>query len=125
MLQAFYGAMGHHESQTKSDRTKIKQAALRASGSFSSGTAPFGLQIVELPDGRKTLVASTDVHIVQRIYKEVSEGSSLGQVVQSLYADRVTTRGGASEGAGGHQERGGQEGPGLQQARGSSGRNGL
>ncbi len=91
MLQAFYGAMGQHDSQTKSDRTAIKQAALRAAGSYAMGQVPYGYDIVTLPDGRKTLWPNVAAPVVARIFKEVAAGSTFSEVARGLTADGIPT----------------------------------
>lgn len=76
MLQAFYGAMGHHESKTKSDRTSLGQRQARAAGSFFAGEAPYGYDVVTLDDGRKALKPNGDAHVVARIFEELARGAT-------------------------------------------------
>jgi DNA invertase Pin-like site-specific DNA recombinase len=93
LLQAFYGAVAQHESSTKGDRIRAKQAALRAAGSFASGFAPFGFRIAVAEDGRKTLEPDPDeAPAVKRIFREVAGGATPGQLARALTIDGVPTR---------------------------------
>jgi hypothetical protein len=83
--------MGHHESQTKADRTRIKQAALRAAGSYAVGEIPYGYDVVTLPDGRKTLRPNDQAPVVTRIFKEVAADATFYEVARGLTADGIPT----------------------------------
>jgi len=91
MLQAFYGAMGHHESKVKSDRTSLGQAAARAAGSFFAGDIPYGHDSVTLDDGRKTLRPNGDAPVVARIFEELAGGATYYQVARGLTTDGIPT----------------------------------
>jgi hypothetical protein len=91
MLQAFYGAMGHHESKTKSDRTSLGQRQRRIAGSFFGGEAPYGHDIVTLDDGQKTLKPNSDAPIVARIFEELAAGATFFKVALGLTADGIPT----------------------------------
>jgi DNA invertase Pin-like site-specific DNA recombinase len=83
--------MNAEESRTKSDRTMIKQAALRSSGSFV-GKAPYGLRIEALTNRAgasfKTLFPIHDeARVVARIFDEAANAVSLAQVARNLHAD--------------------------------------
>jgi site-specific DNA recombinase len=78
MMLAFHGATAHHESLTKSDRIKIKHAALRASGSWASGKRPYGYKIVTQADGRKILAPDEyEAPVVARIFEMAAPNECL------------------------------------------------
>jgi DNA invertase Pin-like site-specific DNA recombinase len=79
------------ESRTKSERVKIKQAFLRAEGSFASGSAPYGYDIVPTDDGRKTLKPNAFAWVVTRIFRDVGEGNSYASVADGLATAQVLT----------------------------------
>ena len=94
MLQAFYGAMGHHESKTKSDRTSLGQAQRRAVGSFFGGDKPYGYDSVALDDGRRTIKPNADAPVVARIFEEAAAGATFYKIAKGLTADGIPTPGG-------------------------------
>lgn len=91
MLQAFYGAMGHHESKTKSNRASLCQRQRRTVGSFFAGEAPYGYDVVTLEDGSKTLKPNGDAPIVARIFEELAAGATFFKVARGLTADGIPT----------------------------------
>jgi DNA invertase Pin-like site-specific DNA recombinase len=88
------GLMAHAESAHKSDRIKAKHAHLRAIGSWASGKAPFGYDIVTLADGRKTLAPNADAPTVARAFEMTAEGMSYGQISRAFAAEGLDAPGG-------------------------------
>lgn len=88
---AMFVEMANQESQTKSDRIRAKQAALRAAGSFAAGAVPFGYALVQ-QDGKKVLVPdSVTAPVVRRIFQMIAGGSTLLEVARALTAEGIST----------------------------------
>ena len=89
--------MAYEESQTKSDRVRIKQASLKAKNSVC-GPAGWGLQIVPDGSGGKTLTPTPDgMKYATEIFERVAANQSLADVARFLTASGVLTATGKTE----------------------------
>ena len=72
--------IAHQESADKSDRVRIKHAALRGADSLI-GRPAWGQQVVKLPDGRKTLaLTGTGRACAEKIYLRTAAGESTAAI---------------------------------------------
>jgi len=83
LQQAFGAYVAKLESDTKSDRSKAKHAALKAAGSFV-GRPPFGYSLVETLDGIKVIEPNSDAALVKFIFERIAAGESLRDVGELL-----------------------------------------
>lgn len=80
---AMFCEMAHEESKIKSDRSKAKQASLRAAGSYAHGIVPAGYDIAVV-DGVKTLVPNEDAALILRAFELAAEGLSVVKIAKQV-----------------------------------------
>jgi DNA invertase Pin-like site-specific DNA recombinase len=99
MLQAFYGAVAHHESVTKSERVRAAHTVRRAAGS-ATGKAPYGYMILDTDERiaagttrrsvRKVLTPDPETApVVKAIFHAYLDGQTMRQIALRLDADGI------------------------------------
>lgn len=92
VMLAMAARQAQKESERKSERAKIKQAALREAGSVV-GLNPYGYDIELQPDGRKFLVPTDEGRrYIPLIFKRILEGDSVRSIATWLDTEGVRTR---------------------------------